>query len=116
VARALVNMGAVYLKAGNLEAAERTYREACERLERKLGPEHLDVSTVLSGLGTTLRKEEKFEAADANMRRALAIRVKALGESHSSTQKLIKALAELNTAWGKPAHTATYSARLTTAP
>lgn len=112
MARTLSNIGSVYNKAGNTEAAERSFREALERMRPRLGPEHLDISYVLAGLGNVLMKEKKFDEADVELRQALDIRVKALGEANAATQKAIKALAELNTAWGKPAQAAAYTARL----
>jgi hypothetical protein len=41
---ATLHMATVYKKAGNDEAAERTYREAIARLTKKLGPEHPDLA------------------------------------------------------------------------
>ena len=38
VARTLANIGTVYLRAANYEASVKTYREAVERLSKKLGP------------------------------------------------------------------------------
>ena len=85
VARTLANIGTVYKRAGNDEAAVKNYREAVERLSAKLGPEHPDVGTILGGMGDSLRKLEKYSEAEAALKRALDIHVKALGEGNAAT-------------------------------
>ena len=112
VARTLANIGTVYKRAGNDEAAVKNYREAVERLSAKLGPEHPDVGTILLGMGDSLRKLEKYSEAEAALKRSLDIHVKALGEGNAATQRMIKVLATLYTAWKKPAEAAAYTARL----
>ena len=59
-----------------------------------------------------LMKEKRFDEAEVDLRQALDIRVKRLGEENVATQKAIKALADLYTAWGKPTQAAAYTARL----
>jgi len=115
VARTLANMATVYKKAGNDEAAERTYREAIPRLTKKLGPEHPDVGMTLLGFGDLLKKIGKYPESEAALKRSLDIRVKAFGESNAMAQRTIKVLADLYTAWGRPAQAAAYTARLTSA-
>jgi tetratricopeptide (TPR) repeat protein len=112
VARTLANMATVYKKAGNDEAAEKTYREAIPRLTKKLGPEHPDVGMTLLGFGDLLRKRGNFPEAEAALQRSLDIRVKAFGEGNDMAQRTIKVLADLYTAWKKPAQAAAYTARL----
>ena len=90
VARTLANIGTVYKRAGNDEAAVKNYREAVERLSAKLGPEHPDVGTILGGMGDSLRKLEKYSEAEAALKRALDINVKALGEGNAANQRTIK--------------------------
>jgi tetratricopeptide (TPR) repeat protein len=116
VARTLANMATVYKKAGNDEAAEKTYREAIPRLAKKLGPEHPDVGMTLLGFGDLLRKRGNFPEAEAVLKRSLDIRIKAFGESNDMAQRTIKVLADLYTAWKKPAQAAAYAARLKPVP
>ena len=59
-----------------------------------------------------LMKEKRFDEAEVDLRQALDIRVKRLGEENVATQKAIKALADLYTGWGKPTQAAAYTARL----
>ena len=112
VARTLANIGTVYKRAGNDEAAVKNYREAVERLSVKLGPEHPDVGTILGGMGDSLRKLGKYSEAEAALKRALDINVKALGEGNAANQRTIKWLVTLYTEWKKPAEAAAYTARL----
>ena len=112
VGRTLANIGTVYRRAGNDEAAVKNYREAAERLSAKLGPEHPDVGTILFGMGDPLRKLGKYSEAEAALKRALDIQVKAFGEGNAATQRTIKALVTLYTEWKKPAEATAYTARL----
>jgi eukaryotic-like serine/threonine-protein kinase len=112
VARTLANIGTVYLRAKNYEASVTTYREAVARLSTKLGSDHLDVATTLSGMGLALHQLGKYAEAEAAYTRALGLQVKALGEANSATQRTIKAIADLYTAWQKPAAAAAYRAKL----
>ena len=90
VGRTLANIGTVYRRAGNDEAAVKNYREAAERLSAKLGPEHPDVGTILLGMGDPLRKLGKYSEAEAALKRALDIQVKAFGEGNAANQRTIK--------------------------
>ena len=112
VARTLANIGTVYQRAKNDEAAVKNYREAVERLSATLGPEHPDVGTVLAGMGYSLRKLGKYPESEASLKRALDIQVKALGEGNAWTQRSIKGLVALYTEWKKPAEAAAFTARV----
>jgi tetratricopeptide (TPR) repeat protein len=112
VAQTMANMATVYWKAGNDEAAVKNYREAIDRLSQKLGPEHLYVGRLLGGMGDSLRKLGKYPESEAALERSLDIQVKAVGEDNVATQRTIKVLADLYTAWKKPAQAAAYTARL----
>jgi tetratricopeptide (TPR) repeat protein len=105
-------MAAVYLSSGNLEAAGRAYPEAVERLSRKLGPDHPDVSHVRTGMGELLTKQKKYAEAEPVLLRALEVRMKAFGETHPRTQRTIRDLGELYEQWDKPAQAAAYKKRL----
>ncbi len=116
VARTLTNTAFVYMKAGNDEAAERTYREAVERLGKKLGPEHADVGLALACMGDVLRKRGKYGESEATLRRALDVLVRTGGEDGGMTQWTLKAFVNLYTAWGQPARASEYAARVKPAP
>ncbi|HEV2105660.1 MAG TPA: serine/threonine-protein kinase [Candidatus Eisenbacteria bacterium] len=115
VARTLVNTATVYQRMGRLADSERTYRDAIPRLARRLGPDHPDVGLATMGLGSTLRLEHKFAAAEAELERALAILHRAYGDGNAATQRALKALAGLYADWKRPALAAPYAARLQTA-
>ena len=116
MARTLANVGTVYRRAGNDEASVKNYREAVERLSQKLGPEHLDVGTLLRGMGDSLRKLGKLSGVRGRVQALARHPVKALGEDNAGTQRTIKALATLYTDWKKPAQAAAYTARLKPVP
>jgi tetratricopeptide (TPR) repeat protein len=58
-----------------------------------LGPEHLDVAPVLSGLGTLWREEGKYSKAQIVFQRALSIRQKALGPENPDVAMTLNNLA-----------------------
>ena len=67
---------------------------------------------TLLGFGDLLKKIGKFPEAETALKRSLDIRIKAFGESNDMAQRTIKLLADLYTAWNKPAQAAAYTARL----
>jgi uncharacterized protein HemY len=83
-----------------------------ERLSRKLGSDHPDVSHVLTGMGECLTKQQKYAEAEPVLLRALGLRMKTFGETHVRTQRTIKDLGDFYEQWGKPAQAQTYRARL----
>ena len=91
-----------------------TYREAVERLTRKLGPEHPDVGITMAALGDELRKAGKFAESERNLRGGLDILVKASGEDGPLTQATLQWLANLYADWKKPELAAAYKARVKT--
>ncbi len=116
VARTRANMGSVYKKSGNRAEAVREYRAALETLARTLGPDHLDVAAVRAYLAETLRLEGQLDEADSLFRQSLEVRSKVLGEKNKLTQMVLKSLADLSTARGKPEEAAAYRARLLPPP
>ncbi len=112
VARTLANMAAVYLSSGNLEAAGRTYPDAVEKLSRTLGPDHPDVAHVRTSMGELLIRQKKYPEAEPVLLRALAVRMKAFGETHARTQRTIKDLGDLYEQWGKPAQSKAWRVKL----
>ena len=112
VARTLANMGSVQKKAGQVDAASRSFEEAAARFERIFGPEHPDFGTALFGLADTRRLQKRFPESETLYLRALAIHTKAMGETSTMTQLILKGMGLLYTDWGKPEKAAAYRARL----
>jgi serine/threonine-protein kinase len=112
VGRTLANIGTVSVAAGKLEEGERSFRDSLAVLVPKLGEQNLDVASVRMSLADVLRKRGNLDAAEPLMRSALDVRAKILGETHAATQRALKALADLETARGKTAEAAAYTARL----
>jgi serine/threonine-protein kinase len=112
VGRTLANIGTVSVAAGKLDEAERSYRDALAVLVPKLGEQNLDVASVRLSFADLLRKRGDLDGAEPLMKSALEVRAKVLGETHPATQRALKLLADLETARGKPAEAAAYTARL----
>ncbi|HET6983382.1 MAG TPA: tetratricopeptide repeat protein, partial [Myxococcaceae bacterium] len=112
VGRTLANIGTVSVAAGKLEEGERSFRDSLAVLVPKLGEQNLDVASVRMSLADVLRKRGTLDGAEPLMKSALEARAKVLGETHPATQRALKALADLETARGKPTEAAAYSARL----
>jgi serine/threonine-protein kinase len=112
VGRTLANIGTVSVAAGKLEEGERSFRESLAILVPKLGEQNLDVASVRMSLADVLRKRGDLDGAEPLMKSTLEVRAKVLGETHAATQRALKALVDLETARGKPAEAAAYSARL----
>jgi len=75
-------LGALYLSAGDLDAAEGAYLEALVVLERTLGVDHFEVSVLCGNFGLLLSLQGKMGAAERLYRRALAGKSAVLGADH----------------------------------
>jgi serine/threonine-protein kinase len=76
-----VGLGRVLRAKGAFAEAEEQFRLGL-RDSLRLGPDHPDIGTRFGYLGTTLTSEGRLDEAEAALRRALAIRRKALGAQH----------------------------------
>ena len=66
----------------DLAALRPLFEQALAARERELGPEHPKVARSASDLGLFLKAHGDPDGAESALRRALAIDLKALGESH----------------------------------
>ena len=66
----------------DFEASHAMLREAAERAEASLGPDHPEVAIILTNLGNVQRERGELAAAEASLTRALAIKEKAFGPDH----------------------------------
>jgi serine/threonine-protein kinase len=81
IAQTLDFVGLVRMEQGELDGAERAYREALTLRRQLLGPQHVDVVRTLNGLAGVLRAEGRFRAADSVSREAVALDGAPLAES-----------------------------------
>lgn len=94
VAVSLNNLAKVHAAAGRAGDAERLYRRALSVYERLFAPDDLRVAPVLDSLGllaVTAGNDPK--AAAAHFKRALEVRVKALGGEHEEVLMSVANLA-----------------------
>ena len=81
--------------------AEMSYRRALRLVEAELGPERIEVSTLLNNLAIVHRCLGKLSEAEDEYRRALAIRGKLQGEGHRSAALVRVNLARLYLEMGR---------------
>jgi hypothetical protein len=65
-----------YEAAGQLDKAERLYRESSARARKEFGAEHLRTASALAMLGLNLLKQRKWAEAEPIIRECLEIRTK----------------------------------------
>jgi CHAT domain-containing protein/Tfp pilus assembly protein PilF len=104
--RALQEARKLYMKANDLRAAGK-YDEALSHferalaiLERRLGPDHPDVSKSINGLAIIHTYKGEYSKAESLFQRALAIREKAFGPEHPDVAASLNNLALLYTNMG----------------
>src|SRR6266511_47528 len=99
--RALQEARKLYKKAidlrnsGRYDEALPHFERALEILERRLGPDHPDVSQAISGLATLHYYKGEYSKAEPLYQRALAIRKKSLGPEHPDVAASLNNLANL---------------------
>ncbi|MEM9460011.1 MAG: serine/threonine-protein kinase [Myxococcota bacterium] len=82
VAKSSKNVGAVKLRQGDYDHAQRLHERALEIRQRRLGPDHPDVALSLNDLGKVALKKGDYASAKSYHQRALAIYEAALGSDH----------------------------------
>lgn len=81
VARVLEGMGEVHFERGELQLAEKYLTDSLT-LRQKLSAPRADIARSLAWLGSTQRRLERLDEAEANLRAALAIRQELFGPLH----------------------------------
>ena len=76
-ARALRALATVYRKMSNPTAAEPYFKRALAMDEKLLGPDHPDLAIDLNELAAFYLAQERFDLAEANLKRALQNRERA---------------------------------------
>jgi CHAT domain-containing protein/Flp pilus assembly protein TadD len=78
----LTNKAIALAQAGKYAEAISLVQQVLAIREKVLGPDHLDVATVLNGLGGLYEDVGRFAEAEPLYKRSLVIREKALGPDH----------------------------------
>ena len=78
----LNNVALIFRKSGRQKAAEPYYLHALQIYEKQLGPDHVDVASVLNNLAVFYTNERRYTEAEKMHLRALRIREKAYPPTH----------------------------------
>jgi len=94
-------MGSVYKGLGLYDAALGLLEKALDTRTKALGPDHPDVATTLSDLGTVVWRKGDFMKAEDLQRQALAIRERKFGPDSVEASNSLHNLGTLNWSQGK---------------
>ena len=86
---------------GQFSEAAKSLQEALKSAEDALGPEHLDVATILNNLAGLSEAQGKYADAEPFYRRLLKIKEKTLGPDHPDVAVTCENMAELYRQIGK---------------
>jgi serine/threonine protein kinase len=92
-AAALVQIGAIDQRLGDMEEARGSFLKALDISVRVLGNDHLDVALVLNKLGSLYGLTERYEEGLAAHQRALDIQQRVGGKLHPDTARSLRGLA-----------------------
>ncbi len=95
LAEVLNDMGFVYDENGDLDNAEKFYRESLAMYRRLLGDKHPYVATELENVALTAQSKGDFASAEALLRQSLEIHRELQGESHPETGRALFNLASV---------------------
>jgi|AGTN01.1.fsa_nt_gi hypothetical protein len=94
VAWALMGVADKHFESGQLELAERFYKQALSAFENSVGPQHLDVAGVLESLAKVAIAQGRTVEAEGLLNRSSAIRGNQQGDESKSAESNIQ-LADL---------------------
>lgn len=83
------------------EESEKLLLKAQEIVAGLLGPEHLEMAAIESGLAHVYREQGKYQKAEGFLKKALSIREKALGEEHPDTATSYNDIADIYSEQGR---------------
>ncbi|MBV9726974.1 MAG: tetratricopeptide repeat protein [Gammaproteobacteria bacterium] len=95
LAEVLNDMGYVYDEYGDLENAEKYYREALAMYRRLLGEKHPYVATELENVALTVQSEGDLASAEALLQQSLEIHRGLQGEAHPEVGRALFNLASV---------------------
>jgi tetratricopeptide (TPR) repeat protein len=88
-------MGMLLFKLQRLDEAEALLREALERTQRVLGPDHPLTLTTMNNLGSLLLAREQLDEAERLLRQAVVGRRRVLGDAHPQTLTAMEKLSRV---------------------
>ena len=86
---------------GQYSEAGEIVQEALKAAEEALGPDHLDVATILSNLASLYIAQGKYSESEHLYKRTLTIREKTLGPDHPDVVSVLENMVELYKKIGK---------------
>ena len=95
LAEVLNDMGYVYDENGDLDNAEKFYRESLAMYRRLLGDKHPYVATELENVALTAQSKGDFASAETLLRQSLEIHRDLQGEGHPETGRALFNLASV---------------------
>jgi tetratricopeptide (TPR) repeat protein len=97
----LSNEAFTLYQQGQFSEAAKRLQEALKAAENAIGPEHLDVATILNNLALIYQSQGKYADAQPLYRRSLEIKEKALGSDHPDMAITCENMAKLYKKIGK---------------
>ena len=113
VAAMVNNLAEALHRQGKYAEAESLFSEALAMRRKLLGEEHPELAYTLRDFAALRIDQEAYAEADTMLQRSFDIFEQTFGLDHPNTQKVIKALLDLYTAWGKPEQAEHYRAMRT---
>ena len=106
------NLGDIYIGQDRYEDAERLLQPAVDGVKKTLPRIHMMTGFTIRKYGACLTGLRRFPEAEAVLLEAHEILVEAAGPEHFQTARAVSDLLALYDAWGKPAKTTEWQARL----
>ncbi len=106
------NLGELYVLQGRPQKAEALLKKAVEIETRTLSREHIITGVTIRKHGVSLTALNRHTEAEATLLEAHEILTAAVGADHGQTLKVVRNLADLYEAWGKPEKAAEWRAKL----
>lgn len=95
LAEALNDMGALLWRHGDLDEAEKFYRESLAMKRKLLGEKHPEIATGLENVAMSLQDKGDLAGAEDMYRQSLTMRRELLGENHPEVGRTLLNLASL---------------------
>ena len=86
------DLGDVYRVMGDFDRAEPLFQRGVDWVEKKYGPDHIQLASPLHNLGNIAVERKEYAKALALYERAYAIRAKAAGPQPPDTVRLLSSI------------------------